>query len=135
MPSHWASLRATAYVGVEDIRIHCCGQTETYPKERKGTRKVRYRHYLSELSKKPQAIRQVAPKLATELGEPYGGLWEMLTERYGARRSPPSWRVSSEYSSITAKVRSPRLWQPRSYRAGPTCSVWPPTLKTVARGW
>ncbi len=23
VPSHWASLRATAYVGVEDIRIHC----------------------------------------------------------------------------------------------------------------
>jgi hypothetical protein len=29
VPSGWASLRATAYVGVEDIRIHCCGQSET----------------------------------------------------------------------------------------------------------
>lgn len=94
VPSHWASLRATAYVGVEDIRIHCCAQTETYPRERKGVRKVRYRHYLSELSRKPQAVRQVAPELVRELGEPYNRLWEMLTGRYGAR----------EASSILARI-------------------------------
>ena len=87
VPSHWASLRATAYIGVEDIRIHCCGQTESYPRERKGTNKVRYRHYLSELSRKPQAVRQVAPELVRELGEPYGKLWEMLTERYGEKEA------------------------------------------------
>ena len=94
VPSHWASLRATAYVGVEDIRVHCCGRSETYPRERKGTQKVRYRHYLSELSRKPQAVRQVAPELVTELGEPYGRLWGMLTERYGAR----------EASSVLARI-------------------------------
>jgi transposase len=87
VPSRWASLRATAYVGVEDVRIHCCGQSETYPRERKGVRKVRYRHYLAELSRKPQAVRQVAPELVRELGEPYGGLWEMLTGRYGEKEA------------------------------------------------
>lgn len=94
VPSHWASLRATAYVGVEDIRIHCCGQTETCPRERKGACKVRYRHYLTELSRKPQAVRQVAPELVSELGEPYGELWKMLTERYGQKES----------SSILARI-------------------------------
>jgi transposase len=87
VPSHWASLKATAYVGVEDVRIHCLGQSETYPKERKGAQKIRYRHYLSELSRKPQAVRQVAPELICELGEPYGKLWEMLVERYGAKEA------------------------------------------------
>jgi transposase len=87
VPSHWASLRATAYVGVEDVRIHCLGQSETYPKERKGAQKIRYRHYLSELARKPQAVRQVAPELVRELGEPYGKLWEMLVERYGAKEA------------------------------------------------
>jgi transposase len=87
VPSHWASLRATAYVGVEDVRIHCCGQSETYPKERKGAQKIRYRHYLAELARKPQAVRQVAPELIRELGEPYGRLWEMLVERYGAKEA------------------------------------------------
>lgn len=98
VPSHWASLRATAYVGVEDIRTHCCGQTEVYPRERKGTQKIRYRHYLRELSKKPQAVRQVAPEFVTELGEPYGRLWRMLTERYGAKEA------SSELARILGAV-------------------------------
>jgi transposase len=87
VPSQWSSLRATAYIGVEDIRIHCCGRSETYPRERKGSQKIRYRHYLSELSRKPQAVRQVAPELVRELGEPYGKLWDMLTERYGAKEA------------------------------------------------
>jgi hypothetical protein len=64
-----------------------CGQTEIYPKEPKGTQKIRYRHYLSELAKKPKAVRQVAPELIRELGEPYGKLWEMLDERYGPKEA------------------------------------------------
>jgi transposase len=87
VPSQWASLRATAYIGVEDVRIHCRGQGEIYPRERKGSQKIRYRHYLAELAKKAQAVRQVAPELVQELGEPYGRLWEMLVERYGAKEA------------------------------------------------
>jgi len=87
VPSQWASLRATAYVGVEDVRLLCCGQAVLYPKERKGKQRIRYRHYLSELAKKPQAVRQVAPELIREMGEPYGKLWEMLTERYGEKEA------------------------------------------------
>jgi hypothetical protein len=44
---------------------------------------VSYRHYLKELARKPQAVRQVAPKLLAELGAPYQGMWEMLCPRYG----------------------------------------------------
>jgi transposase len=87
VPSHWASLRATAYVGVEDVRIHCCGQSETYPKERKGVEKIRYRHYLSELAKKPKAVRQVAPELIREMGGPYEKMWEMLVGCYDAKEA------------------------------------------------
>jgi transposase len=87
VPSHWASLKATAYVGVEDVKLVCCGQTEIYPKEPKGAKKIRYRHYLAEFARKPQAVRQVAPELIRELGEPYDKLWEMLTERYGPKEA------------------------------------------------
>ncbi len=87
VPSHWASLRATAYVGVEDVRLVCRGQAVFYPKERKGEKKIRYRHYLSELARKPQALRQVAPELVRELGAPYDRLWAMLTERYGEKEA------------------------------------------------
>lgn len=54
----------------------------THPRQRFGGRSVRYRHYLSELARKPQAVRQVAPELVAELGEPYGQLWALLLETH-----------------------------------------------------
>ena len=83
VPSHWKSLTAMAYVGVEDIRVECCGEQVTLPKERPGNRRVVYRHYLPELAKKPQAVRQVAPELLAELGAPFDQLWELLVPRNG----------------------------------------------------
>lgn len=109
VPSHWASLGATAYIGVCDIRIHCCGQSETCPRERRGVQKIRYRHYLRELSTKPQAVRQVAPELIEELGEPYDRLWEMLTERYGEK----------EASSILARILGALV----DHGEGPVCEA------------
>jgi len=83
VPSRWARLSATAYVGVDDIRITCLSESVTQPRVRFGTRQVRYRHYLSELARKPHAVRQVAPELMTELGAPWGGLWELLRGVHG----------------------------------------------------
>ncbi len=48
---------------------------------------MKYRHYLEELAKKPQAVRQVAPELLAELGEPYPKLWELLCARYDEREA------------------------------------------------
>lgn len=87
VPSRWASLRATAYIGVEDIRLVCREQTVSYPKERKCTKSIRYRHYLPELARKPQAVRQVAPELVRELGSVYEKLWEMLTASHGPKEA------------------------------------------------
>ena len=69
------------------MRLVCCGQAVLYPKERKGKQRIRYRHYLLELAKKPQALRQVAPELVRELGAPYGKLWAMLAQRYGEKEA------------------------------------------------
>jgi len=81
--SHWARLEATAYVGVEEVRIVCRGETATHPRQPFRGRRIRYQHYLSELAREPQAVRQVAPELVAELGEPYGRLWQLLVETYG----------------------------------------------------
>jgi len=83
VPSHWARLDATAYLGVEEVRIVCRGEEVTHPRARAGGKRIRYLHYLSELARKPQAVRQVAPELVAELGEPYGRLWQLLVETYG----------------------------------------------------
>jgi len=87
LPSRWARLDARAYVGVEDIRLVCGGETEVLARQRRGEKCIQYRHYLPELARKPQAVRQVAPELVAELGEPYGKLWSLLESCYGGHEA------------------------------------------------
>jgi hypothetical protein len=82
-PSRWARLRATAFIGVEEIRLVCMNESVIHPRIGFGRRRVVYRHYLSELARKPQAVRQVAPELLAELGEPWSNLWQLLAATHG----------------------------------------------------
>ena len=100
VPSHWKSLEVTAWVGVDDLRIVCRQETILVPRVRRGGRHVQYRHYLGELAKKPQAVRQVAPELVAELGEPYGRLWKLLAERHGPREGA---RVLAKIVGVVAE--------------------------------
>jgi hypothetical protein len=79
-PSRWARLRATAYIGVEQIRLVCMGESVLHPRVGFGRRRV---VYLPELARKPQAVRQVAPELLAELGEPWNSLWQLLAATHG----------------------------------------------------
>jgi hypothetical protein len=87
VPSAWARLEAAAYVGVEDILLTCRGEEVLYSKRKPGTQHVEYRHYLPELARKPQAVRQVAPQLIQELGQPFDKLWDMLVQTYGGKEA------------------------------------------------
>lgn len=60
VPAHWKQLEVTAYVGPTDIRFIC--REELQVRERVGhkERNIKYRDYLDELRRKPQAVRQVA---------------------------------------------------------------------------
>ena len=97
MPSRWAGLRATAYVGVDELTLCCRGEQVVHPRQHFGGRLVRSsrgrgdtpqdRHYLSELARKPQAVRQVAPELVAELGEPFGRLWTLLEPALGGHEA------------------------------------------------
>ncbi len=82
VPSHWSASQATAYVGVADVVLEWREERITVAKQPRGARAVQYRHYLDELAKKPQAVRQVAPELMAELGDPYVRLWKLLCARY-----------------------------------------------------
>jgi transposase len=100
VPSTWARLDATAYVGVDDVRIVCRGEVRLYAKARKGERVIRYRDYLPELAHKPQAVRQVASELLSELGEPWPRLWTVLVATHGEREAA---RVLSRLLAAIAK--------------------------------
>ena len=87
VPSEWARLDATADISPDSVKIICRGEVVTHPRQPFGGRSIRYRHYLSELSRKPQAVRQVAPELLRELEEPFGRLWTLLVDTHGAREA------------------------------------------------
>ena len=84
-PSRWAGLRATALIGTDELTLRCRGEEVVHPRQPFGGRRVDYRHYLGELARKPQALRQVAPELVAALGEPFGRLWTRLEREQGAQ--------------------------------------------------
>jgi len=67
---HCPWIHVVAGVGVEDIRLVYRDETETLLRQWRGGWRIRYRHYLLELARKPRAVRQVVPELVAELGEP-----------------------------------------------------------------
>jgi len=87
VPCQWKLLDATAYVGAADVRLVCQGEQLTVERQRFGGKRIRYRHYLPELARKPQALRQVAGELLVELGEPFAGLWRLLVDTHGPREA------------------------------------------------
>ena len=65
-------------VGPDGTRVH-------HPRKRFGERAIDYRHYLAELARKPQAVRQVLPDLLRDLGAPFPAIWDQLHAAHGPR--------------------------------------------------
>jgi hypothetical protein len=79
VPCRWAGLDLVARVGPTTVTI--VGRDGTligHPRKRFGQRSIDYRHYLPELAKKPQAVRQVLPELLRDLGDPFPAVWATL---------------------------------------------------------
>jgi transposase len=87
LPESWARLEAEAWIGARDIRFCCRGEATLRPRQLPGGKCIAYRDYLRELARKPQAVRQVAPELVAELGEPYRRLWTLLEQTHGGRQA------------------------------------------------
>jgi hypothetical protein len=90
VPTDWAGLTITARIGPQDVELvgpssngERDGLVVVHPRRRFGSRSVDYRHYLRELARKPQAVRQVAAELVRDLGEPYGAAWRLLLDILG----------------------------------------------------
>ena len=61
------------------------GTPIVHPRRRFGERAIDYRHYLPELARKPQAVRQVLPDLLRDLGAPFPAVWDHLHGLHGPR--------------------------------------------------
>jgi transposase len=86
--SNWTRLGVKAFVGVDEVEL--AGPDDrvvVHPRQPFGGRAVDYRHYLPELAKKPQAVRQVADELIRDLGAPFAALWRQLVDERGPKHA------------------------------------------------
>ena len=88
VPCRWMGLDLVARVGATTVTI--VGRDGTpirHPRKRFGQRSIDYRHYLPELAKKPQAVRQVLPELLRDLGDPFPAVWAALQAAHPDREA------------------------------------------------
>jgi transposase len=86
VPTRWAGLDLIVRTGATTVTI--VGREGTriqHPRLRFGQRSIDYRHYLSELARKPQAVRQVLPDLLRDLGAPFPAIWDQFHAAHGPR--------------------------------------------------
>jgi transposase len=84
--TRWARLDLVVRIGATTVTIvGADGTCVTHPRKRFGQRSIDYRHYLSELAHKPQAVRQVLPDLLRDLGDPFSAIWDQLHVAHGPR--------------------------------------------------
>lgn len=87
VPCQWAGLEVTARVGADEVFIVGPSGSVTYARARFGSKVVDYRHYVRELAKKPQAVRQVAAELIRDLGQPFDAAWRSLVDAHGPKQA------------------------------------------------
>jgi len=88
VPSRWAGLDLLVRIGATTVTIVGREGTQIpHPRKRFGQRSIDYRHYLSELARKPQAVRQVLPDLLRDLGDPFPAIWDQLHGAHGPREA------------------------------------------------
>jgi hypothetical protein len=86
--TRWAGLDLVVRVGATTVTIvGRDGSRVTHPRKRFGERAIDYRHYLAELARKPQAVRQVLPELLRDLGDPFPAIWDQLHRAHGPREA------------------------------------------------
>jgi transposase len=87
-PCRWAGLDLVVRIGPTTVTIvGRDGHQVPHPRRRFGERSIDYRHYLPELARKPQAVRQVLPDLLRDLGDPFPAVWARLDAAHGAREA------------------------------------------------
>ena len=86
--TRWAGLDLVVRTGASIVTIvGRDGTGVSHPRLRFGQRSIDYRHYLAELARKPQAVRQVLPDLLRDLGAPFPAIWDQLHGAHGPREA------------------------------------------------
>ena len=95
IPSRWCGHTVDLFVGTDTVTFARGDEVVCHARVRFGGRSIDYRHLLLPLSRKPQALRQVAHELVAQFGAPWPALWDALRACYSpdeieaARRLAP----------------------------------------------
>jgi hypothetical protein len=87
VPCDWNGLDVWAHVGPYDVEITGPSCTALHPRKRLGEKSIDYRHYVRDLARKPQAVRQVAAELVRDLGGPFPSVWRALVDAHGPKQA------------------------------------------------
>jgi hypothetical protein len=88
VPCRWAGLDLITRLGAALVTIVGReGGLIVHPRKRGGQRSIDYRHYLPELARKPQAVRQVLPELLRDLGPPFPAVWDHFHAAHAPREA------------------------------------------------
>ena len=87
VPCMWAQLDVLAHVGPDQVEFVGPDGSVSRRRGRFGERVIDYRDYVSELARKPQAVRQVAAHLVRDLGEPFATAWRTLVDAHGPKQA------------------------------------------------
>lgn len=87
VPSSWVRLNITTHAGVDEVEmVGPRGESVRRRRVPKGKSDIDYAaHYIAALATKPQAVRQVADVLMTQLGAPFPDWWQRLVDDDGPR--------------------------------------------------
>ena len=77
-------MTADAFAAVRRTARHVLQLRKSLSAEQSVTH---YRHYLAELARKPQAVRQVLPDLLRDLGDPFPAIWDHFHLAHGPREA------------------------------------------------
>jgi transposase len=87
VPCEWNGLEILIRIFPERLEMVHRDQVVHHPRMKGGKRSIDYRHYLRELSRKPQALRQVAPELLAVMGEPFASAYARLQQKHEPREA------------------------------------------------
>jgi transposase len=105
VPSRWCGDTVDLFVGTDTVTFARGDEVVCHRRVPFGGRNVDYRHILLPLSRKPQALRQIATELVAQFGEPWSTLWAALRTAYSpdeieaARRLAP-WLEHAERDGL-----------------------------------
>lgn len=111
VPSRWCGRTVDVLVGIDTVTFALDDETVSHRRAPFGGRSIDYRHLLLPLSRKPQALRQVAAELVAQFADPWPALWNALRSLHSPDEIEAARRLAPWLERADREGVGPRLAQ------------------------